>query len=118
MNPQMLPDDVLKLMVRHERELREQSAVALEKALALQAREYDRRLAELNHAHARALEDKAMFLQKALYEQTQRDFQTWREEIIATLAADRERHATNHRIMLALLAIFGLVIAVIEFLSR
>lgn len=55
--------------IAHLRELRHGDKETLEK----QAKEYERRLTELNHAHARSQEDKAQFLTIAVYEAKHQD---------------------------------------------
>jgi hypothetical protein len=62
-----LTPDALAERIKHERELREASALALEKALTIQAEEYERRLHELNEAHKQAAADREDFLARTEY---------------------------------------------------
>jgi hypothetical protein len=63
----MTDSEILAERITHEREMREASALALEKALTMQAEEYARRLHELNEAHKRAAADRADFLLRVEY---------------------------------------------------
>jgi len=45
----------IESLIRHEREMREDAERRTAHALSIQSREYERRLDELNHAHAAAL---------------------------------------------------------------
>lgn len=58
-----------------EREFR-----ALEKALDLQAREYERRLELLNHAHAEAQRILATYLPRELYERAHQEVVEWQRK--------------------------------------
>ncbi len=49
--------------------------------LDLQAREYERRLNELNHAHDMAAADKAAFLRKDTYDAKIAEFAKWQNEM-------------------------------------
>jgi hypothetical protein len=99
--PPMNGDEVYRLMVQHERELREQNAKALEQALKLQAHEYDRRLDQLNGEHQRALEDKAQYLQRIVFDQSQKDFAAWKEQYHNDHAALAERITQNREVLTA-----------------
>jgi hypothetical protein len=67
------------------REYIESRLSSIEKALQLQAAEYMRRLDELNHAHQKAMEDKAEFLKKEVFEQGQKEVSMWRQAVQSAL---------------------------------
>ena len=60
--------------VNHLRELVDVKERALSAALALQAREYERRLNELNHAHARAVDVANKSVSREVYDADQRAY--------------------------------------------
>ena len=97
-------DEVVRIFVLHERELREQQAKALERALELQAKEYDRRLEDLNHAHARALSAEAHTVQQAVYDATMEDLDVWKASVKEDIAVLRGEVGKAK-------LIFGLVLA-------
>lgn len=58
----------LEALIRNERELREAEARQVAQALGLQAREIERRLDNLNHAHERANEMAREFLRQETFD--------------------------------------------------
>jgi hypothetical protein len=77
----MVDNDTNSRGIRHLRELIEAEQRAQKEALALQAKEYERRLDELNHAHARALQAAQMSVSRELYESDKRIGDERREAI-------------------------------------
>lgn len=67
--------------IRHERELREQWQTLAEKALRLQADEYERRLDALNHEFARANEERARVVSSATWNEFRKGFEEWKIEV-------------------------------------
>ncbi len=59
---------------------------AQSKALSLQAREYERRLEQLNHEQARLAADRERFMPREIADQRQKDYEDWRASIDKTLA--------------------------------
>lgn len=132
----------LHLRLRDERmahiaTLFEQKLLAAEKALQLQALEYERRLEALNHAHAEAVKVQNTYVPRELFEQRGRDWlakreedMKWRDEINiklsrgegGTAATDKSKQESDRisRLTLAVgLSLFGhLVSVVLYFLSR
>ncbi len=53
----------------------------LREAIRLQANEYERRLTELNHAHARATDDRNKFVTTDLFYSKQDELSKWRNEL-------------------------------------
>jgi hypothetical protein len=53
----------------------------LKEAIKLQALEYERRLAELNHAHAQAVSDKNKFMTSELFYSKYDEIAKWRSEL-------------------------------------
>jgi hypothetical protein len=84
---------VLREQIKHERELREMTTRMADAERARQASEYERRLEELNGAHARALQDRTELVQKSVYDLTQRDLAAWKLQVTAenTVLAERLR---------------------------
>jgi hypothetical protein len=64
---------LLEQKLAHERELTDAKFAHRDEALRLQAIEYSRRLEDLNHAHARALEAQAHTVSSELYESHRED---------------------------------------------
>ena len=102
--------------VQHERDLREQAERSAAHQLGKQAAEYERRLTDLNHSHARSLQDKAEFLQKSLYDQTQADFQEWKLGVATDLAAREARIKESQRLQGLLLTMLSLGVGLAAFL--
>ncbi len=67
--------------IAHEKAMRETVTEKLEEARGLNAREVLRRLDELNHAHAQAMENWARSLPRELFDQWQREYEKWRGEV-------------------------------------
>ena len=80
-----LRDYIEKVLAAHDR-----AHEAEHNAMELQAREYERRLTELNHAHARQVEDRSMYVTKA--EGAARDERTHKLEMVVV---GRERYEAD-----------------------
>jgi hypothetical protein len=65
----------------------------LDRALAIQAREYERRLDELNHSHAEARRVLATYITRDLYESSQKDLTVWKSNIDKAIANMAGRNA-------------------------
>ena len=63
-------------------------------ALALQAKEYERRLGDLNHEQARLLADRERFLPRETYEAHRKDLDDWRGVVNKTFAGWAARMTT------------------------
>ena len=59
---------VLEVQIKHEREMREELGRLLERALVLQAKEYERRLDALNHEYERILAAEARSVSSERYD--------------------------------------------------
>ena len=80
MTPEPTPEyQLIQQRIDHERELREATATQLKIALDLQAKEYERRLEDLNGAHKRAAEERAMFVKQDMYDARSRTIDEWKE---------------------------------------
>lgn len=75
-----------------------------DRALALQAAEYERRLQDLNHAHARATEKNAEYLPREIFEASVKENLEWRRGVDNKLSS-----ASGSRT--AFLAVLSLVLA-------
>jgi hypothetical protein len=76
--------------IRAERELVETRSNALDKALELAAKETERRLEELNHAHANAVDNWRRSLPREVFEATVIEWSKWRDLVnvhVTTLTA-------------------------------
>lgn len=87
-DPSTLTTAILAERLANERALREQAMDFIEKALELQANEYERRLDALNHAHEAAVVEQARTVPRT-------DFQTYveatrRELALAFTASSKE----------------------------
>jgi hypothetical protein len=64
----------------------EEQLKAMREAKELQAKEYERRLTDLNHAHERQVEDQATFVSADKFEGFQGEINQWRNTVTITLA--------------------------------
>lgn len=112
--------ELISSEIRHERELREQAMEQRDWALSKQAEEYERRLGELNHAHAKANEDKQAFLLKITYENFIKEFDSWKLEIVQRFAAESARQMASGKLWAIMSSILTAVMGslVIWFLMR
>ena len=67
----------------------EERIAGFDRAISIQAVEYARRLDELNHAHVRAVSDREIFLKRELWDQRNREIDTWRTTINTEMALTR-----------------------------
>ncbi len=94
--------------IQHEADLREQDKAAIEKALQLQAAEYERRLLALNHEDARARETQMQYMPREKFDTYVERQETWRESVNVQLAEQRgarQRQAVLLTIAMAVLAL-------------
>jgi hypothetical protein len=90
--------EYLLTLIAHEREVGETRADALAKAVEIQAIETLRRLDELNHAHARAMENWRQSLPRELFEQWREDHSKWKETVNTAMALGAQVHANTSRV--------------------
>ena len=113
---------VLKEQIKGLRELIVQQDKSVEKALELQAREYERRLDDLNHAHKQAVETQATFVSREVYDAyvasqlaaadlERRDKQKWRDEVQQELASSRGATLAQQRTVTIIVSVGGLLLA-------
>jgi hypothetical protein len=62
---------------------------AVDRAIVLQAREYARRLEELNHAHQNAVQDRAGYLQREVWEANRKELEVWKTNVTSEMAVTR-----------------------------
>lgn len=81
---------------RYEREILSTRENLLKEALKLQATEIERRLSELNHAHATAVENWRTSMPRELFDQWEREYSKWKDNLqgiinrlVTTEALDR-----------------------------
>lgn len=77
--------EYVDVMVKHERDVRTVVWIAQEKALALQASEYSRRLEDLNHAHRTAMENWAQSLPREMFDQWKDEHSKWRDAVSTSI---------------------------------
>ena len=93
-----------------ENDLRRQIAVLTERlrgvetARELQAKEYARRLEELNHAHREAKERNALFVTREAYDVTVREWTIWRAGVDKELSEMRGSKTGQHALFAYILA--------------
>jgi hypothetical protein len=92
---------------------------AVAKALRLQAKEYSRRLEELNHAHDKQVQDQATYVSSERYDGTIKEWTTWRMSVERQLSelTGRERgigmsRANLIQIILIAIGLAGIVTGV------
>lgn len=125
----MADGDEIKLWVRNElmpaverlTRLEEKHAASL-KALRLQAAEYERRLDDLNHAHAKAEADRGQFVTKALNDAYKEKVDARFDHINNVLSelrgATTGKSSTRHIVFETItLIIAGIAVAVSVYLS-
>lgn len=66
---------------RYEREILSTRENSIKEALGKQSLEYERRLTELNHAHETARQNWQTSMPRELFEQWEREYQKWKENI-------------------------------------
>lgn len=72
---------------RYEREILSTRENLLKDAKDLQAREYERRLSELNHAHESAMENWRQSLPRELFDSFLTEYRNWRDTVNTSLTA-------------------------------
>lgn len=77
--------EYLELRVDAEAKLLREKLALIDKALELQAREYDRRLTELNHAKQTAVEERHRVLPREIFDQFQKDSYLYRDSVTRKL---------------------------------
>jgi len=72
--------ELLEQRLDYERTLVTQKFEHLAEALSLQAKEYERRLTVLNHAHEQAIQAQAMTVPREMFNAFLKDFEAWKYE--------------------------------------
>lgn len=75
-------------------------------AIALQATEYERRLNELNHVHAKAAEDRTLFCKSETFENCKKNHEDWKIRIQEQMSTQKGEDLASRRIW------FGIVIGI------
>lgn len=79
-------------------------------ALQLQAKEYERRLQDLNHSHQQAVERYSTFLPREIYETSQKDFRGWQNTIDTERAAGKGQKTAYLSVVSMALSLITLVL--------
>jgi hypothetical protein len=101
-------DLILKVAVLEER------IANAKETLDKQAKEYERRLDELNHAHERSIEDKLEFLEKSVYEKSEDEHDQWRRAVATRLDVMAGKDATKAAMLALALAIIGVLASLVS----
>jgi len=105
-------DLILKVAVLEER------IANAKESLEKQAREYERRLTELNHAHEQSVEDKMDFLERSVYEKSEDEHDQWRRSVATRLDIMAGRDATKAATLALALAVIGVLGSLISLFLR
>lgn len=89
------------------------SFAATDKALEVQAIEYERRLSDLNHEQARLAADRERFLSKEVYDGFYKDFGTWRDAANSFMSANGGRDKGVNLAWTVGLALLGAIGAIV-----
>jgi hypothetical protein len=90
--------EYLLALIEHEREVRQTRADGLAKAVEIQAIETLRRLDELNHAHATAMENWRQSLPRELFEQWREEHAKWKQTVDTAVVVSASQHANLLRL--------------------
>jgi len=99
-------------------EERDKTQIERERALALQAREYERRLDDLNHAHDQAVTDRSSFVSVGAYNSGNHELEAWKRTVDIVLARSAERTSVTLAIGLGLFSVAGLIVTITLQLTR
>ncbi len=107
-------------LVKHERELRDQQIAQAAGALALQAREYERRLDTLDSAHRQMIEERGHYLPREVWDGWVERQDAWQQSVIERLAQEKAIHeeqlAARDRLMTLGFLLIALVTLALRFL--
>lgn len=103
--------DAVRQALSYEIRLLDQRIQLLEDARKLQALEYERRLKELNNAHARAAAKEREFLTKEVYEARLGEYLAFRDDVQRFMTNNTAVRATWTSAVAAALAALGLYIS-------
>lgn len=132
-DPSTLTTALLAERLASERTIREQQVMYVQRALELQAQEYERRLADLNHAHQQAVEAQARTVPRELFDQYVKETDA-RERALVNAQSDRFNvaiEAINARVdelqnwrsglegrLIGVSAVIGIAVVVINIVIR
>lgn len=107
----MADDAAIKIAVLEEQ------VMALRREIKLQAIEYQRRLAELNHAHDKQVEDQRTFVSSERYEGWQGEMNSWRATVSNALAILEGRNGGVTTIRGLIMQILPMIIAILAIIA-
>lgn len=110
--------DRLREIITHLREMSDRSEAAQAKALSLQAREYERRLAELNTVHEHALQAQRETVPREVFDHFVSSFAEWKDTINQEIALNKGASANSARYFSNVVIIVGLVFGALTLLLR
>ena len=79
------------------------------KALELQAKEYERRLDDLNHAHQQARETLQTYLPREIHDKEMRDLSIWQRSVDTDRASNQGRTSAVTTILAILLSVVSII---------
>jgi hypothetical protein len=82
--------------------------------ITLQAREYERRLGELNHAHEKQVQDQATYISEDKFAGYVAETALWQKQVSETLAELKGRRSLVAQILPWFIALIGLAVAFLE----
>jgi hypothetical protein len=85
-----------------------------DRALEMQAREYERRLTELNHAHARALEAQAGTVPREVYDDYVKRTREWHREVDRRLDLSAGAHSFMAAMVMSAIALVGALVSLLK----
>jgi len=115
------PDDV-KIAVSTARiavkiAVLEEKVFNLQVAIDKQAKEYERRLAELNHAHEKQVADQSTYVSGARYEGWQGEINSWRSDVSNKFAVIEGRSGGITSTRALILQVLPMIIAILSIIA-
>lgn len=105
--------EYLELRLDYERSLVAQKAELVEQARTIQAREYERRLDILNHAHEAAVQEQARVLPREIFDVFKREYETKHADLKKHLDDFRLETSTQLTILNTRAAVWTTVVGIL-----
>ena len=98
------------VLLEHRLTLLEAAVEASDRALLVQAREYERRLADLNHAHELAKEAAALTVPRETFDRFVFQIDAWKEEVTIALARSAGAASVLVAVALSVVSLGGVIL--------